>query len=443
MLVTRYAGLLRTRCNRYKETLETLSTLPEWISLEHEVAILLQQQEEHGWFFNERAARELEQTLRTELEETRELLRNRHPYVAGSLFTPKRANRTLGYVEGAQSIRLKEFSPTSRDHISWILQTHYGWTPLSTTESGKAVIDEVVLRDLDIPFAQQCLRMLDLTKTLGMISEGANAWLKLCTTASRIHHHCSTTTATFRCSHRHPNLAQVPSEGRCRELFTASPGQVMVAADLSGIELRMLSHYLSRYDGGRYADILLNGDIHQVNADKIGVSRSQVKTITYAFLYGAGDVKLGNSYDKQLPENKAKKKGKELKEAYIAAIPGLSELLKAVKDRAKEGYLKSIDGRKVFLTSPHCALNYLLQSSSAVLAKRWMVINNTNIKQLGLCCSQLAFIHDEIQFECSPEHAEDLGSSLVLSAKEAGEYYRIRCEIGAEAKQGNNWSETH
>jgi DNA polymerase I-like protein with 3'-5' exonuclease and polymerase domains len=217
----------------------------------------------------------------------------------------------------------------------------------------------------------------------------------------------------------------------------------MVAADLSGIELRMLSHYLSRYDSNRYADILLNGDIHQVNADKIGVSRSQVKTITYAFLYGAGDAKLGYSYDKQLSENKAKTKGKELREAYISAIPGLKELLSAVKEKAKEGYLKSIDGRKVYLTSPHCALNYLLQSSSAVLAKRWMVINNTNIKQLGLCCSQLAFIHDEIQFEVTPEHAEDLGTSLVLSATEAGEYYRIRCPIGAEAKQGNNWSQTH
>ncbi len=423
--------------------METLYSIPEWVSFEHQVAQLLQQQEEHGWYFNERAAFELAQTLRKELEETRELLCNRHPYVAGSVFTPKRPNRTSGYVKDAPFTRLKDFNPTSRDHIAWILQTHYGWTPSSLTVSGKVVIDEVVLKDLDIPFAKMCLRMLDLTKTLGMISEGVNAWLKLCTTASRIHHHCSTTTATFRCSHRNPNLAQVPSEGRCRELFTATPGQVMVAADLSGIELRMLSHYLSRYDSGRYADILLNGDIHQVNADKIGVSRSQVKTITYAFLYGAGDAKLGHSYDKQLPENKAKTKGKELREAYISAIPGLKELLSAVKEKAKEGYLKAIDGRKVFLTSPHCALNYLLQSSSAVLAKRWMVINNTNIKQLGLCCSQLAFIHDELQFEVTPEHAEDLGTSLVLSAAEAGEYYRIRCPIGAEAKQGNNWSQTH
>ena len=423
--------------------METLSTLPEWVSLEHQVAELLQQQEEHGWHFNERAAWELASSLRAELEETQGVLRDWHPFCFGSEFTPKRNNKTQGYFQGAAFTKLKEFNPTSRDQIAWILTTHYGWTTSSTTPSGKPVIDEVVLKDLDIPFAKMCLKMLDLTKILGMISEGANAWLKLCTTANRIHHHCSTTTSTFRCSHRNPNLAQVPSEGRCRELFTASPGQVMVAADLSGIELRMLSHYLARFDGGRYADILLNGDIHQVNADAIGVSRSTVKVISYAFLYGAGDVKLGHSFDKGLPENKARAKGKEIRAAYVAAIPGLAELLSAVRERATDGYLKSIDGRKVFLTSPHCALNYLLQSSSAVLAKRWMVINNTNIKQLGLCCSQLAFIHDELQFECTPEHAEDLSTSLVLSSAEAGEYYRIRCPISAEAKQGNNWSETH
>ena len=421
----------------------SLSTLPEWISLEHQVATLLQQQEEHGWYFNERAAWELASSLRTELEETNQVLRDRHPFVFGSEFTPKRPNKTQGYVKDAPFTKLKEFNTSSRDHIAWILQTHYGWTPKSMTASGKVVIDETVLKDIENPFAQMCLKVLDITKTLGMISEGVNAWLKLCTTSSRIHHHCATTTSTFRCSHRNPNLAQVPSDGSCRSLFTATPGQVMVGADLSGIELRMLSHYLSRYDSGRYAEILLNGDIHQVNADKVGVSRSQIKTITYAFLYGAGDAKIGHSYDKQLPENKAKSKGKEIRSAYVAAIPGLAELLSAVRERAADGYLKAIDGRKVYLTSPHCALNYLLQSSAAVLAKRWMVINNTNIKQLGLCCSQLAFIHDELQFESDPEHAEDLSTSLVLSAKEAGEYYRIRCEIGAEAKQGINWSEVH
>ena len=278
---------------------------------------------------------------------------------------------------------------------------------------------------------------------LGMISEGANAWLKLSTTANRIHHHCSVATSTFRCAHRNPNLAQVPSDPRFRQLFLPSPGQVMVAADLSGIELRMLSHFLSRYDDGRYADILLNGDIHQVNADKIGISRKLVKTVTYAFLYGAGDEKIGHSYDKLLSSTKAKKKGKEIREAYINAIDGLDKLLEAIKKASERGYIKAIDGRKIMVDSPHKALNYCLQGNSAILAKRWMVINQQNIKELNLCCSQLAFIHDELQFECSPEQTDDLSTSLVFSSLAAGEHYNLRIRIDAEAKTGNNWSETH
>ena len=217
----------------------------------------------------------------------------------------------------------------------------------------------------------------------------------------------------------------------------------MVGSDLSGIELRMLSHYLSRYDEGRYADILLNGDIHQVNADKVGVSRSAIKTISYAFLYGAGDEKIGHSYDKQLSTSSAKRKGKEIRKAYVEAIDGLGDLLQAIKKASERGFIKSIDGRKIKVDSPHKALNYLLQSGAGVVAKRWMVINQDHIKELNLCCSQLAFVHDELQFEVDPNHAKDLCSSLVLSATEAGEFYKLKCRIDAEAKQGNNWSETH
>jgi DNA polymerase I-like protein with 3'-5' exonuclease and polymerase domains len=218
---------------------------------------------------------------------------------------------------------------------------------------------------------------------------------------------------------------------------------VMVGADLAGVELRMLSHYLARYDGGRYADILLNGDIHQTNADAIGISRRQVKTVTYAMLYGAGDEKLGHSYDESLPTNKAKKKGKEIREAYVEAIPGLDKLLSATAKAAERGYLKAIDGRKVLLDSKHKSLNYLLQGSSAVLAKRWLCINNDTINETNLQARQLAFIHDELQFECSPAHSKDLSTSLVYSATAAGEYYNLRVKIEAEAKTGNNWAEVH
>tara|TARA_R100000655_G_scaffold64481_1_gene103007 strand:+ start:170 stop:823 length:654 start_codon:yes stop_codon:yes gene_type:complete len=217
----------------------------------------------------------------------------------------------------------------------------------------------------------------------------------------------------------------------------------MCGADLSGVELRMLSHFLSRYDSGRYAEILLNGDIHQVNADKVGVSRSQVKTITYAFLYGAGDEKIGHSYDKLLSSKAAKKKGKEIKEAYIDAIEGLRDLLVAIKKAAERGYIKALDGRKIKVDSPHKALNFCLQGNSAILAKRWMLINNETVKSTQLCASQLAFIHDELQFECAPEHAQDLCSSLVFSATAAGEFYNLRCPIAAESKTGKSWADTH
>ena len=416
--------------------------LPEWLEAEHEVAHLLQHQEEHGWYFDERVAQQLTSTLLNELQETYKLLRDRHPFVEGPVFTPKRDNRTQGYVKGAPSTRLKEFNPTSRDHQAWILKTFYGWKPTQLTATGKPIIDEPILKEIGSETSMMFLRCLTVQKMLGLLSEGVNAWLKLVTNA-RIHHHCSVATATFRCAHRNPNLAQVPSDDRFRKLFLPSPGQVMVGADLAGIELRMLSHFLARYDGGRYADILLNGDIHQVNADKIGISRKLVKTVTYAFLYGAGDEKIGTSYDKLLSSQAAKKKGKEIRAAYIDAIDGLDKLLAGIKKASERGYLKAIDGRKIMVDSSHKALNYCLQGNSAILAKRWMLINNTTIKQLNLCCSQLAFIHDELQFECSPEHTTDLCSSLVLSSKSAGEYYNLRVEIDAEAKVGNNWSETH
>ena len=417
-----------------------LSPLPDWCSLEHSVAQILTQQELHGWYFNERAAWELESSLRKELEELSQVLRDRHPFVAGSVFNPKRNNRTQGYVAGAESIRLKELNPTSRDHISWILTSHYGWKPSSISSNGKPVVDEIVLKDIGTDIALDFLRCLELKKALGMISEGVNAWLKLVTTSNRIHHSCSVATNTFRCSHRKPNLSQVPSDEKFRKLFKASPNMVMCGADLSGIELRVLSHYLAKYDGGRYAEILINGDIHQVNADKIGITRRAVKTVTYAFLYGAGDAKIGLSVDKQLSPNKARAKGKEVRAAFIAAIPGLSELLSAVKKRSVTGKILAIDGRTIIVDSQHKALNYLLQCSAGVIAKRWLLITHENLPPTA---HQLAFVHDELQYECKEEEVDDLKFLLELSAAQAGEYYNLRVPIAAEAKSGRDWSEVH
>ena len=418
----------------------TFPPLPDWVQLEHQVAHILQKQEEHGWYFDERAAYELESTLRGELEEATEVLRRKFGFVAGTVFTPKRNNRPQGYVQGCPFTKLKQLNPTSRDHIAWILQTHENWKPTQRTATGKPVVDETVLKDIGSETALLFLKCLDITKKLGMISEGVNAWQKLSTTCNRIHHHCGVATSTFRCAHRKPNLAQVPSDERFRKLFRATPTYQMVSADLSGIELRMLAHYLSRYDNGRYQRILTTGDIHQTNADRIGITRRQVKTVTYAFLYGAGNTKLGYSYDKLLSEKAASIKGAEIRKAYIAAIPGLADLLLACEKASKRGYANAIDGRRISVDKGHKFLNYLLQGSAATIAKRWMVIVNECLPPDG---HQLSFIHDELNYECYPRFAEEFAKWLETAARMAGEHYNLRCPIAAEAKIGYTWADVH
>lgn len=428
--------------------MEALPAELSWLTLEMEVANILSRQQIHGWHFDVKQAQQLEQTLRREVEQLEPEVVKMHPLILDVEFTPKRANKTKGWHEGATFSKLKDFSPTSRQDVAWVLQTFSNWIPQnytkSTSKKNKLPVPEInegVLKEIGTKESLVFLRLLTLQKQLGLLSEGKNAWMKLVESDDRIHHRCKVDTSTHRCSHSSPNLAQVPSDLEFRKLFTATPGLVMVGADLSGIELRMLAHYLARYDDGAYAKILLEDDIHQVNADKIGCSRRDVKTVTYAFLYGAGDTKVGLSLDPSLSTTKAAKRGKEIKEAFVQAIPGLAQLLKGVQRKATHsGYINSIDGRKIYCDSAHKALNYLLQSGAGIVAKRWMRIADQRYCALS---HQLAFIHDELQYETTPENAEYLANTLRASAVRAGEFYDLRIPIAAEAKIGKNWAEVH
>jgi len=397
-------------------------------------------QEAVGWPFDVRAAQELENTLLSRLESLREAAEKLCWCVPGNLFTPKRDNKTQGYVAGAEMQRLKEFNSSSREHIAWFFKTFQGWKPTKMTETGKAVIDETVLKEIGTEEALLFLEILETQKKLGMLSQGNNAWLKLVKNG-RLHHSCFIGAATHRMAHARPNLAQVSSDADCRELFITRPGWKLVDSDLSGIELRVFAHYLARYDEGRYADVLLNGDIHQENADKIGISRKLVKTVTYAFLYGAGDQKIGLSYDPMLSPNKAKAKGAEIRQAYMDAIPGLDKLVEATKAAAAKGYIVAVDKRHIYVDSPHKSLNFLLQSSAGVIAKRWLLITDDHLK--GIEHERYAFVHDEQALGCPPDVAQQVADICVQSAAEAGEYYKLRVPIAAEAKIGVNWAEVH
>ena len=422
--------------------MESFPKIPEPLILEHEVAELMASQKTVGWPLNVRKAQELENTLLNRLQELREATEKLCWYVPSNIFIPKRDNKRLGYIKDAQMQRLKDFNPSSREHIAWWFKTFQGWKPNKLTPTGKAVIDETVLKEIGTKEALLFLEILVIQKKLGMLSQGTNAWLKL-VKDGRLHHSCFIGAQTHRMAHAHPNLAQVSSDADCRELFITKPDWKLVDSDLAGIELRMFAHYLHPHDDGRDADILLNGDIHQVNADKIGISRRLVKTVTYAFLYGAGNIKIGLSYDPMLSPDEAKKKGKEIRKAYMDAIPGLKKLLEAVHEASKRGYVYGLDNRRILCDSRHKSLNYLLQGSAGIIAKRWILITDEWLEALEVEHERYAFIHDEQVLGAPPSSCEKVAALCKCSALEAGEVYKLRLPITADANIGKNWSEVH
>ena len=420
--------------------MDTFPKIPESVVLEHQIAELMATQKATGWPFDINKAQELENQLLTRLENLRRKAENICHYVPHNFFTPKRDNKKQGYIAGAEMQRLKDFNPSSREHIAWWFKTFQDWTPTKLTPTGKAVIDETVLKEINTEEALVFLEILVIQKKLGMLSQGTNAWLKL-VKDGRLHHSCFIGAVTHRMAHSHPNLSQVSSDKDCRELFITQPDWKLIDSDLAGIELRLFAHYLARYDGGRYGKILLEQDIHQVNADKIGISRRQVKTITYCFLYGGGNQKLGLSYDNMLSPEAAKKKGAEIRRAYLDAVDGLEDLVEATKKVATRGSIRAIDKRQILVDKEHKALNCLLQGSAAVIAKRWLLL--TNAKLGNTTHERYAFVHDEQVLGAPAANAEYIAEVCKLSALEAGEYYNLRLPIEADAQIGDNWAQVH
>lgn len=259
------------------------------VELEHEFQRVLFQQEQTGFPFDEEAAHALHARLvgeRLRLEE--EFSRLFPPWWRqGKEFTPTADNRRHHYVAGAALTRisLEPFNPGSRQDIADRLIKLRGWKPDEFTDTGEPKVDESVLRKLPWLECGKLADYLMVQKRLGQLAEGDKAWLKLVRPDGRIHGRVITNGAvTGRCTHRDPNIAQVPAVGspygeECRALFRAPPGLVMVGCDASGLELRMLAHYMARYDGGAYAKVLLEGDIHTANQKAAGLEeRGQAKT---------------------------------------------------------------------------------------------------------------------------------------------------------------------
>lgn len=433
--------------------------ITDYVKLEMRVAEIMSQQEASGFRFDMDAAIRVRSELQQEFDSLSERICSVYKYVPGKVFTPKRTDKKKGYVAGSPMTRLSEFNPTSRQHIAWALQTFRGARFIKVTDTGKPKVDEATISEIkDKALSQgnqklhdeceQFIRLLTLQKWLGQLSEGTNSWFNSIEGDGCIHHSCTLATQTGRNAHRGPNLGQVVSAPWARELFIPHEGMVMVGADLEGLELRCLGHYLSPFDHGAFADVVINGDIHQQNADRVGCTRKEVKTITYAFIYGAGDQKLGHSLHPELSDAQKKQLGQELRRKFLDAIPGLEPLINAVKERVRDsGRLKALDGRPVFCTAEHASLNYLLQSAGAIISKRWVVIGQDLLDNAGLTYNvdytRCAYVHDEVQLSVVPAEVDRVKAILEAAAPEAGRYYNFRVPITAAADHGETWAATH
>mgnify|MGYP003111404440 FL=1 len=330
-----------------------------------------------------------------------------------------------------------EFNLGSRQQIGRYLQ-HFGWKPKSFTEKGQPIVDEAVLAKVEgIPEASLIAEYLMIQKRVAQVQ----SWLDAVEDDDRVHGYVNANGAvTGRMTHSSPNVAQVPAGSapygkECREIWTVPTGYKLVGMDASGLELRMLAHYMN---DEAYTNEILTGDIHTANQLAAGLeTRNQAKTFIYAFLYGAGDAKIGSIV------GGTAKDGKRLKEKFLRNTPALRALRERVSVAAGRGYVFGLDGRRVYVRSEHAALNTLLQSAGAIVMKKALCLLDEYAKQYKIDYKFIGNIHDEIQTEVAEKDADWFGKLATSCVEAAGLFFKLNCPLAGDYQVGDNWSQTH
>lgn len=470
------------------------------IDLEHRAARVCDAINEAGVPFNVKKAG----SLHADLIAKKELVEKRLSEEFGSWyapisptkaeFTPKRDNPKLGYVAGAPMTKLKvvTFNPGSRDNIIKVLLDK-GWQPTKFTEGGKPQIDEETIDGIVQRFPEMngLGEYLMLDKRISQLADGNQAWLKAVQEDGRIHGVLNPMgTITGRCSHFLPNLGQVPNMaspyGReCRDLFYAPDGYNFLGADMAGLELRGLAHYLTPLDGGQYMRAVLEGDPHWLTAQAMGLAagprdkHNPVHTIVredgakrgiYSVIYGAGPGKVGeivynclNKARRENPEGKClyeeffgtgvvgekrlKTVGAKILKGLLNGIDGYADLKAKLQLQVdKFGWVPGLDGRRIPTRSEHSALNFLIQSAGAVLCKRWAADTLDTLNKtftLGKDFQLVLFVHDELQHLVREGIEAQVESIITGCARSAGESYNFRVPLEGTAKTGKTWATTH
>jgi DNA polymerase I-like protein with 3'-5' exonuclease and polymerase domains len=406
----------------------------ECVKLEHDVARIVSQQERNGFKLDVQYATVLLADIQGKMDGIYESMQQRWPP-----YEVKRISEKTG--KDLKPL-LVTFNPGSRKQIGEKL-IELGWKPKDFTPTGQPIVDESVLSKVNIPEAQMIAEYLLLQKRIAQIQ----SWLEAVEGDGRVHGRVITNGAvTGRMTHSSPNMAQIPNSGsvygpECRQCWTVEHGNVLVGCDASGLELRMLAHYMKDQE---YTHAVVSGsskdgtDIHTKNQKAAGLqTRDQAKTFIYAFLYGAGPAKIGSIV------GGTAKDGEKLISSFLDATPALKSLRNKIAKYASKGFVPGLDGRKIWVRSEHSALNSLLQGAGAIVMKKALVLFDEKIRRNRWPIKMVANVHDEFQFECPRDIAETAGAAAKQSIIEAGHAYNLRCPLDGEYKIGTNWRETH
>jgi DNA polymerase-1 len=401
----------------------------ESIKLEHEVQWVIQQQERNGWLLDQRLAFSLCGTFKEKMNDIETKLQEVFPPVVEERWSEKTGKRLKD--------KVTVFNPGSRQQVAERLEAKGAvWKEL--TPSGRPQVDERTLADNQhIPEAVLVLEYLLLQKRYAQVS----SWLEHVQDDGRVHGRVTSNGAvTGRMTHQTPNMAQVPAGysqygNECRQCWTVPTGKKLVGFDASGLELRMLAHYM---DDEEFTNVLLTEDVHTRNQMAAGLdTRPQAKTFIYAFLYGAGDAKIGSIVGGSASH------GRKLKQRFLSNTPALESLRERVGGASQRGHLVGLDGRKLWVRSEHSALNTLLQAAGAIVMKKALVLLDDYAKQWNIDYKFVGNIHDEVQTEVAEAQAEKFGYLAVECLKAAGLYYKLRCPLDGEYQIGTTWAETH
>ena len=428
------------------------------IQLEHDIIKITNHQEKAGFLFDDKQAMMFLAKLKTRISEVEDEVKEtfKPKLVDDKLVTPyikkdgelsKRGLTKEEYEKfnGISSSdinpfmrkKLQQFNLGSRKQIGEYLKD-FGWKPERFTPTGQPIVDEGTLKKIEhIPEAKLISEFLLLQKRIAQLS----SWIDELQSDNRVHGKViSNGTITGRMTHRGPNMAQVPNISspygkECRACWTVPSGYKLVGIDASGLELRMLAHYMNDEE---YINDVINGDIHQINQRLAGIqSRDKAKTFIYAFIYGAGDERLG----KVVGGGRAN--GKRLKDRFLRNLPSLKTLTKRVQQASKRGFLKGIDGRRIYIRSEHASLNSLLQGGGAIIMKKALVLLTNKIKVNNIDATVVANIHDEWQIQVKESQADLVGQMGVDAIEEAADHFKLRCPLTGQYKVGGDWSETH